>query len=186
MADTDEDGNLSLSISDGGLVVGHTSRQTRALPDWTETAYRLWCRGQRNMTQLANMIKQQYGLPTLSNDALKRNLEDFATVVQMATRTDTVAAGTEYKMGLEEVMGELWQLAMRPGTSGKERISAYTQIANCLEQLAALNGVRTRATVKEVSEESRKLILSLRSVSSREELQEVSAELSIDENAVTD
>lgn len=112
------------------------------LPPWAETAYRLWCRGQRNYTQ----IGRQLGPPGEPIDfrTVKANIRKFGALVRAEVDSNDIDALNEAIAAEEEVRSEAWRVYSDPASTQKDKVAALRVIQTSNETLAGLNGVVTK------------------------------------------
>jgi transposase-like protein len=130
MADTAEEREVTAAESP-------SNREVASLPEWAEQAFRLWCRGQRNLSALA----RQFGC---HRDTVKANIDKFRRLVQLARNTSSVDAWEDAITAQEEILAESWRTYSDPGTNAFAKSSLLKVAAAAVEEIAILNGVVTR------------------------------------------
>lgn len=104
---------------------------------WVESAWRLYCRGQRNWTALG----KQFGVDYRTVQGAVRK---FGAAVRAAGSGSGVEAWQEALTGHEEVLSEAWRIHANPDATNQERLSALKVAQDSIGQVAALNGVVTK------------------------------------------
>ncbi len=104
-------------------------------PDWAESAYRLYIRGQRNYTALG----KQFGV---DRETVKRWITKFDAYSRVLEDEQLVEAEREYLIGLQEVLGQLW-LEHAQADNDSAKVGSLNSIMNCLEKIAVARKVVT-------------------------------------------
>ncbi len=124
----------------------------KGIPIWVETAWRLYCRGQRNWTQLRNALEKQFGSEAPKDpETVKARVKQFAAVLGAARKaSEDDHALISYQVGLEEILATAWQDHATEGIDSA-KIGALRVALDALEKLAASQGVITERKAQETS-----------------------------------
>lgn len=106
-------------------------------PEWVESAWRLYCRGQRNWTALGKQFGVDYRTVQLA-------IRKFGMAVRAAGSGSGVDAWQEALTGHEEVLSEAWRIHANPDATNQEKLAALKVAQESIGQVAALNGVVTK------------------------------------------
>ena len=107
-------------------------------PEWAETAYRLWARGQRNWTELG----KQFGV---HRTTAQSNVMKFARASQAAREAEGAAdAYMEALTAYEEIRSVAWQDHAACGKNWNARKGFLNVAADMSEKIAVLRGVVTQ------------------------------------------
>lgn len=114
-----------------------------AFPEWAESAWRLYQRGQRNYSALG----RQFGV---HNTTVRRWIIRFSQIMQAARSEESVDAQLQYVTGLEETLSEAWRLH---ATAEQEstKVACLNRAESILEKLAAAEGVVTKREGRDYS-----------------------------------
>ena len=118
--------------------------RSKPFPDWVETAFRLYCRGQRNYSELG----KQFGV---DRRTVQANLQKWgASVDQAAEAEGLVGAYLETVIAYEEIIAVAWRDHAACGDKDKNAKAAFLKVVqSTVEKLAALRGVATQRVVIE-------------------------------------
>ena len=116
----------------------YPEERSEPFPEWVETAWRMYCRGQRNWTQLA----KQFGVKDYRT--VKTNVIKFGKVIRAAGSGSGVDAWQEALTAHEEVLSEAWRTHASADATPSEKLQALKVAQTSIEQIAVLNGVATK------------------------------------------
>jgi len=108
------------------------------VPDWAETAYRLWCRGQKNWSELG----RQFGVERRTVQSVVRKFAQ--AVVQAAEGEGIIDAYNETVIGYEEIIATCWQEYAACKDNRNAKAAFLKLIEKTMQDKAALQGVVTQ------------------------------------------
>ena len=117
-------------------------KRTAPFPEWAETAWRMWCRGQRNWTELG----KQFGVERRTVQSVVRK---FAQAVVAAADEDVLDAYMETVIAYEEIISVAWQNHAACKDNLNAKAAFLARVESTVEKLAALRGVATQRVVIE-------------------------------------
>ena len=106
-------------------------------PEYAESAWRMYCRGQRNWTQLAKTFNVDYR-------TVQSVIRKYGAAVRAAGSGSGVDAWQEALTAHEEVLAEAWRTHASADATPSEKLQALKVAQTSIEQIAVLNGVATK------------------------------------------
>ena len=117
---------------------GESPERSKPFPDWAEMAFRLYCRGQRNYSEMG----KQFGV---DRRTVQANIRKWAASVAQAAEADgLVDAYRETVIGYEEIIATAWQEYAACKENRNAKAAFLKLVQSTMRDLATLRGVITQ------------------------------------------